>query len=62
MQNLANLSSLHLEIIEKKGENNDIGTCTPRKVTVGINDNQDNIDNKNNTSGMCTPNHFSIRQ
>ncbi len=62
MQNLGNLSSLHLEIIEKKGENNDIGTCTSRKVTVGINDNQDNIDNKNNTIGMCTPNHFSIRQ
>lgn len=29
MQNLANLSSLHLEIIEKKGENNDIGCAPP---------------------------------
>lgn len=59
MQNLANLSSLHLEIIEKKGENNDIGCAPP---IYHADDNQDNIDNKNNTIGMCTPNHFSIRQ
>ena len=32
-----------------------------RKFTMRTKTN-DNQDNKNNTIGMCTPNHFSIRQ
>ena len=62
MQNLANLSSLHLEIIEKKAKTTTLDVHRQFTMRTKTNDNQDNIDNKNNTIGMCTPNHFSIRQ
>lgn len=59
MQNLANLSSLHLEIIEKKAKTTTLDVHRQFTMRTKTNDNQDN---KNNTIGMCTPNHFSIRQ
>ena len=59
MQNLANLSSLHLEIIEKKAKTTTLDVHRQFTMRTKTNDNQDN---KNNTIGMCTPNRFSIRQ
>ena len=47
MQNLANLSSLHLEIIEKKAKTTTLDVHRQFTMRTKTNDNQDNKNNNN---------------